>query len=189
MAPLSSRRNRLALVTLNSFFIMAVLSLGSVPAHAAIAYVSASHTVCTQASSGASTQTCTLAAPTTAGNDVVVGLAWESTGSTIGNVRGSAPASYFFLYGAVCNAGSECVATLVCHKCAAQTAVTTTMTDGTAFVTTVEEYSGVQALGITGTKTASSANPGLTLATGDANDWTVCATASLGAGVPTAGSG
>ena len=189
MAPLSSRRNRLALVTLNSFFIMAVLSLGSVPAHAAIAYVSASHTVCTQASSGISTQTCTLAAPTTAGNDVVVGLAWESTGSTIGNVRGSAPASYFFLYGAVCNAGSECVATLVCHKCAAQTAVTTTMTDGTAFVTTVEEYSGVQALGITGTKTASSTNPGLTLATGDANDWTVCATASLGAGVPTVGSG
>jgi hypothetical protein len=179
----------LALVTLNSFFIMAVLSLGSVPAHAAIAYVSASHTICPQASSGASTQTCTLAAPTTAGNDVVVGLAWESTGSTIGNVRGSVASSYFSLYAAVCNSGSECVATLVCHKCAAQTAVTTTMTDGTAFVTTVEEYSGVQALGITGTKTASSTNPGLTLATGDANDWTVCATASLGAGVPTAGSG
>jgi hypothetical protein len=63
------------------------------------------------------------------------------------------------------------------------------MSAGTAFVTTVEEYSGVQALGITGTKTASSANPGLTLTTGDANDWAVCATATLGAGVPAAGSG
>jgi hypothetical protein len=189
MATLSSRRIRLARVTLNSFFIMAVLSLGSLPAHAAVSWISASHTVCTQTSSGASTQTCTLAAPTTAGNDVVVGLAWESTGSTIGNVRGSVASSYFFLYAAVCNPGSECVATLVCHKCAAQTAVTTTMTDGTAFVTTVEEYSGVQALGITGTKTSSSANPGLTLATGDQNDWTVCATASLGSAVPMASSG
>jgi hypothetical protein len=189
MATLSSRRNRLALVTLISFFIVAVLSLGSLQAHAAVSWVSGSHTVCTQASSGVSTQTCTLSAPTTAGNDVIVGLAWESTGSTITNVRGSVVASYFFLYGAVCNQGSECVATLVCHKCAAQTAVTTAMTDGTAFVTTVDEYSGVQALGVTGTKTASSANPGLTLTTGDANDWTVCATASLGAGVPTAGSG
>jgi hypothetical protein len=189
MARLSSHWNRLVLVTLNSFFLLAVLSLGSIPAHAAISWVSASHTVCTQPSSGASSQTCTLAAPTTAGNDVVVGLAWESTGSDISNVRGSATASYFFLYSAVCNAGNECVATLVCHRCAAQTSVTTTMNDGTAFVTTVDEYSGVQALGITGTKTASSANPGLTLATAGANDWAVCATASLGSGTPTAATG
>ena len=189
MATLSTRRNRWARVTLNSFFIMAALSLGSLPAHAAISWVSASHTVCIQASSGVSNQTCTLAAPTTAGNDVVIGVAWENIGSRISNVRGSSAASYFSLYGAVCNEGSECVATLVCHNCAAQTAVTTTMDDGTAFVTTVEEYSGVQALGITGTKTASSGNPGLTLTTGDANDWAVCATASLGSGVPTGGSG
>lgn len=190
MATLSARsHHRLTLVVVMSFFIMALLSLGSVPAHAAISYVSASHAVCTQTSSGTSSQTCTLPASTTAGDDVVVGVAWENTGTTVSNVRGSGATSYFFLYGTVCNAGNDCVATLVCHKCAAQTAVTTTMSEGAAFVTTVEEYAGVQALGITGTKTGSSANPGLTLATGDASDWTVCATASLGSASPTAGSG
>ena len=190
MATLSGRRNRLALVTLNSFLIMAVLSLGSLPAHAAVSWVSASHSVCIQASSSTTSQTCTLPSSTTSGNDVVVGVAWQNTGSTIANVYGSGPTSYFSLYGAVCNAGSECVATLVCHKCTAQTSVTTTMSEGTVFVTTVEEYSGVQALGITGANTASSTTPGLTMTTGDANDWTVCATSSLGSdGVPSAGTG
>ena len=177
-----------ARVMVRGCFLVAVLSLGCVPAHAGVAWVSASHTICTQTASGTAAQTCTLKAVTTAGNDVVVGVAWENTSATIVNVAGSMPASYFFLYGATCNGSSECVATLVCHKCAAQTAVTTTMSEGTAFVTTVEEYSGAQALGITEAKTGSSTAPGLTMTTGDANDWTVCATASLG-GTPTGGSG
>ena len=155
-----------------------------------IQYVSPSHTVCTQTSSNTASQTCTLNAPTTAGDEVVVGLAWKNTSSSIGNVAGSAPSSYFFLYSQKCNGTSGCVATLVCHRCASQTAVTTTMTAGTAFVTTAEEYSGVQALGITGTATATSTTPGLTLATGDVNDWLVCSTVSPGsAGIPTAGIG
>jgi hypothetical protein len=171
------------------FFILAVLFLGSLPLHAAIAWVPASHAVCVQASSGTASQTCTLPASTTAGNDVVVGVAWQKTGSTITNVAGGAPRSYFFPYAAVCGT-SECVATLVCHKCAAQTSVTTTMSEGSVFVTTVEEYSGVEVLGVTGANTASSATPGLTMTTGDTNDRTVCATSSLGnSGIPTAGSG
>ncbi len=191
MATLSNCRNHsFAPVIAKSICIVALLLLGSLPAHAAIAWVPASHTICVQASSGATAQTCTLPASTTAGDDVVVGVAWQKTGATVANVYGSGPTAYFPLYGAVCNAASECVATLVCHNCAAQTAITTTMSADTVFVTTVEEYSGVAALGITGANTASSIAPGLTMNTGDANDWTVCATASLGsAGVPTAGMG
>ena len=64
------------------------------------------------------------------------------------------------------------------------------MSSGTVFVTTVEEYSGVQALGITGADKTSSPNPGLTMTTGDANDWIVCATSSLGSdGIPSPGTG
>ncbi|MGD0366505.1 MAG: hypothetical protein ABSA94_03545 [Acidobacteriaceae bacterium] len=186
----NGRNHRWARVMVKTFFVMALLSLASLPAHAAVAWVNPSHTVCAQASSSTASQTCTLGSSTTAGNDVIVGVAWQNTAATIANVAGSAPSSFFFLYGATCNGTSECVATLVCHKCAAQTAVTTTMSAGTAFVTTVEEYSGVQVLGITGANRASSTTPGLTMTTGDANDWTVCATASLGsAGIPTAAMG
>ncbi len=187
--PAPVRRNRRMRLTLHCFSIATLLIMGSLPAHAAISWVSASHTVCTQSSSGSTTQTCTLSAATTALDDIVVGVAWQDTSATILNVYGSGTTAYFPLYAAVCNSGSECVATLVCHHCAAQTAVTTTMSAATAFVTTVEEYSGVAALGITGSTTATSATPGLTMTTGDANDWTVCATASLGAGVPTPGTG
>jgi hypothetical protein len=175
---------------MKSLFIVFVFVLGSLHLHAAVAWVGASHAVCVQSSSSNTSQTCTLPASTTPGNDVVVGVAWQNNGSTIANVYGSGPTSYFPLYGTVCNAGGECVATLVCHKCTAQTSITTNMSSGTAFVTTVEEYSGVQALGITGANTSSSPTPGLTMTTGDANDWTVCATSSFGSdGIPSAGAG
>lgn len=191
MAALSGSLSlRLCLGRVKHLFLLAAFSLAALSAHATVSWVSASHAVCSQPSASTSAQTCTLPAATTAGNDIVVGVAWQNTGSTIAHVYGSGSTAYFPLYGAICNSGSECVATLVCHKCAAQTAVTTTMSAGTAFVTTVEEYSGVQALGITGANTGSSATPGLTMNTGDAGDWTVCATSSLGsAGVPSPGTG
>ncbi len=190
MATVSGRWNCFSRVPMKRLSVLAVvigvLILGSLSAHASVAWVSASHTVCTQTSSGTSSETCALPAATTAGNDIVVGVAWQNTGATINHVYGSGATSYFPLYATVCGSG-ECVATLVCHHCAAQTAVTTTMSEGTAFVATVEEYSGVQALGITGTNTSSSTAPGLTMTTGDANDWTVCTTASTG--TPTSGTG
>jgi len=191
MATLSNCRKRgLACAMVKCLSAAVFLFAGSLPSRAAIAWVSASHTACIQAVSTSSVQTCTLGASTIAGNDVVVGIAWQNTSSRIANVVGSVPTSYFFVYGAICNGTSECVATLVCHKCAAQTSVTPTMSAGTVFVTTVEEYSGVEALGITGAHTGSSTSPGLTLTTGDSGDWAVCATSSPGnAGVPTTGAG
>jgi hypothetical protein len=191
MTAFSGWRNRgMAPAMAKSLFIITVFLMGSLHSHAAVAWVSASHSVCAQTSSSVNVQSCPLAAATISGDDVVVGVAWQNNGSTIANVYGSGPTSYFSLYGAVCNSGAQCVATLVCHNCAAQSSVTTTMSSGTEFVTTVEEYSGVQALGITGANTSISATPGLAMTIGDANDFTVCATSSPGNdGVPSAGTG
>ena len=187
-----SRRKCLARIRVRRCFLLVVLLaiffVGGRSAEAAVAWVSASHAVCTQSSSGTSSQTCTLPAATTAGDDIVVGIAWQNTGASVSHVYGSGTTSYFPLYATVCGSG-ECAATVVCHRCTAQSAVTTTMSEGTAFVTTVEEYSGVAALGITGVNNASSTAPGLTMTTGDANDFAVCTTASTGSGVPGAGSG
>ncbi len=157
-----------------------LLFLAGSASHAAIRYVGESHTSCAQSSS-ATSQSCTLTAPTTAGDDIVVGVAWKDTSATVASVAGSSPSSWFALYASTCNESSECVATYICHQCVAQSAITTTMTSGTAFVTSVEEYSGVQRIGITGTQTGSSSTAGLSLSTPNADSWTVCATSSLGA--------
>ena len=74
---------------------------------------------------------------------------------------------------------------LVCHQCAAQTAVTTTMSEGTRVrdhCRRVLRRAGGRHNrsedGILGESRPHAST------TGDANDWTVCATASLGAGTP-----
>ena len=171
------------------FVIGALLVFAASPIHAAIHYVGASHASCAQTSSSTSL-TCTLAAITAPGDDIVVGVAWKDTSATVLSVAGSSPNSWFPLYASTCNGSSECVATYICHECVAQSAVTTKMSSGTAFVATVEEYSGVKAIGITGAQTDSSASAGLSLTTGRANNWTVCTISSLGeAGVPAPGSG
>ncbi len=155
---------------------------------AAIAFVSASHTICSQ-TSGSSGAACTLAAPTTAGNTVIAGLTWHTTSASINTVAGSATSSYFFPYAQVCGAGS-CSAILICRDCAALTSVTPNFTQSTLYNLTAEEYSGVAAIGITATATGTSAAPGVTITTGDPNDWLVAVTSSPGnSGVPSAGVG
>jgi hypothetical protein len=170
-------------------FVLALALLGSTPAWGAIAFVPASHTICSQTSASAGTA-CTLAGPTTAGNLVVAGLTWEATGDSINYVVGSAPGSYFFPYAQVCNGTGSCSAILICRDCSALTAVTPTFTGQTNYNLSVEEYSGVSAVGVTQAATGTSTTPGVTVTTGDANDWLVAVTSSPGsAGVPTAGTG
>jgi hypothetical protein len=155
---------------------------------AAIAFVSASQTICSQTSASAGTA-CTLAAPTTAGNTVIAGITWSNTSASIKTVVGNVGSSYFFPYAQVCGAGS-CSAILICRNCAALTAVTPNFTQSTLYNLSTEEYSGVAAIGITGTATGMSTAPGITITSGDPNDWLVAVTSSLGnAGIPAAGTG
>ena len=162
--------------------------LCSTPAWGAIASVSASQTICSQTSASAGTA-CTLAAPTTAGNTIIAGLTWSNTSASIKTVAGNVGSSYFFPYAQVCGAGS-CSAILICRNCAALTAVTPNFTQSTLYNLSTEEYSGVAAIGITGTATGMSTAPGITITSGDPNDWLVAVTSSLGnAGIPAAGTG
>ena len=169
------------LILLFSFFC-------STPAWGAIASVSASQTICSQTSASAGTA-CTLAAPTTAGNTVIAGITWSNASASIKTVVGNVGSSYFFPYAQVCGAGS-CSAILICRNCAALTAVTPNFTQSTLYNLSTEEYSGVAAIGITGTATGMSTAPGITITSGDPNDWLVAVTSSPGnAGIPAAGTG
>jgi hypothetical protein len=162
--------------------------LCSTPAWGAIASVSASQTICSQTSASAGTA-CTLAAPTTAGDTVIAGITWSNTSASIKTVVGNVGSSYFFPYAQVCGAGS-CSAILICRNCAALTAVTPNFTQSTLYNLSTEEYSGVAAIGITGTATGTSTAPGITITSGDPNDWLVAVTSSPGnAGIPAAGTG
>ena len=170
---------------INSVILVVVFGLLALPARAWIAHVSGSHATCVQSSGDATSQTCALPSPTTAGDDVIVGLAWKNAAATVAGVAGSTPGTWLLPYSTVCNPTSDCAAVFICHQCTAQSAITTTMSAGTPFVTTVDEYSGVQRIGATGTLTGTSSSPRLTLPAMTAGDWTVCATASLGnAGAP-----
>ena len=169
-------------------FVLVLALLCATPVWGAIAFVPASHTLCSQTSASAGTA-CNLIAPTTAGDLVVAGLTW-STRTSIDDVVGSAASSYFFPYAQVCNGSGSCSAILICHDCAALTAVTPHFTGSTNYNLSVEEYSGVAAIGITRTATGTSATPGITVTTGDPNDWLVAVTSSVGtSGVPAAGTG
>jgi hypothetical protein len=162
--------------------------LCSTPAWGAIAFVSASHTICSQ-TSGSSGSPCTLAAPTTAGNTIIAGLTWSNASASINKVVGSATSSYFFPYAQVCG-NESCSAVLICRDCAALTNVTPNFTQSTLYNLTAEEYSGVSAIGITKTATGTSTVPGINITTGDPNDWLVAVTSSPGnAGIPAAGAG
>ncbi len=155
---------------------------------APIGFVPASQTICSQ-TSGSSGTACTLAAPTTAGNTVIAGLTWSSTSASISTVVGSAASSYFFPYAQVCG-NSSCSAILICRNCATLTAVTPNFTQSTLYNLSAEEYSGVSVIGITKTATGTSTAPGITITTGDLNDWLVAVTSSSGsAGIPSAGTG
>ncbi len=163
--------------------------LCSAPAWASIAYVSASGSTCHVTTAGTGSA-CTLAAATTANNDVIVGLAWKTTTRSIKKVVGSATGSNFIIYAQQKNGSGSASAILVCRNCPALTTITPTFSGTTLYELDVAEYSGVSWLGITGTSTATSTHPGLTFTTGDANDWVVVETSSLGnAGIPTANTG
>jgi hypothetical protein len=154
-----------------------------------IAYVSASSTNCNQTNASFGTA-CQLTAPTTANNLVVVGLSWQNTYASISEVAGNVSGSYFIPYSEECNSGNVCAAVLLCVNCAAITNVTPTFSDSTVYELNVSEYSGVAWVGITNGDEESSTAPGLNYTTGDANDWVVTETASLGdAGIPAAGAG
>ena len=154
-----------------------------------ISNVSASATNCSQATDSVGV-VCTLAASTTAGNDVIVGLSWKTTTASINKVLGSDSGSFFVVYAQQRNGAGSASAVLVCRDCPALTSITPTFSDATKYELNVAEYSGVQWIGITGINSGTSTAPGLTFTTGDASDFIVVETSSLGnAGVITANTG
>ena len=159
----------------------------TVPAWGAIAFVPASHTICSQ--TGSSGAACTLPAPTAVGDMVIAGLTWTSNTDSINDVEGSAPSSFFFPYSQICNPAGTCSAILICRDCSALTTVTPHFAGQTSYNLSVEEYEGVTAIGVTQAITGTGTNPGVTVTTGDANDWIAAITSSAGAVAPTAGTG
>jgi hypothetical protein len=154
-----------------------------------IAYVSGSATTCVQTSSSTTSQTCTLAGATAAGNTVKVGLAWKTTTASISSV--TATGCNFFPYkNTTSNGTSESVAVWIGQNCPSISSVTVTLSAGSVWVTTVNEYSGVVAIGQVTSATGSSANPSVSITIQDSSDWVVMESASVGSdGVPTANTG
>jgi len=176
-------------IRLSSLLLLLFVLLHPRAAHASIAYVSASHTVCEQTSASTTSSTCTLGASTTTGNDVVVGLAWKTITSTISKIASSGNCT-FIPWANEVNGTNEYVAIYIAHSCAASTTVTVTMSAGTKWVVTIEEYSGVQNYGRVVTATGNTATPTVSVTTQDSNNYIVCASASLGnEGIPTSSTG
>src|ERR1039458_2727403 len=127
--------------------LLILLAALSLPAFGSISYVSTSHTVCPQATASAGVA-CTLGAATTAGNTVVVAVAIKTATRVMTNLVGSS-ASAFFMQTTpfTANAASNAIVQLVCFNCPALTTVTPTLSGTSVYALTVEEYSGVAALG------------------------------------------
>jgi hypothetical protein len=159
-------------------------------AQGAIAYVSASHTVCLQATASAGVA-CTLGAATTANNTVVVSISLKTSTRTLTNLVGSNAAAYFMQVTPVTpNGANEAIVMNICFNCPALTTVTPTLSGTSIYAISVEEYSGVSALGSWASATGTSTTPSVSITTIDSNNWIVAATSNLGnAGIPTAGTG
>ncbi|MFY9560031.1 MAG: hypothetical protein WAQ52_07345 [Terriglobales bacterium] len=127
---------------------------------------------------------------TTANNTVIIGLSWGPTTVSIKQLVGSDASSFFVTYAQKPDGTNTASALAICLNCAALTTVTPTFSGTTLYELNVAEYSGVVALGITGINAVTSAAPGLTFTTGDANDFVVVETSSLANnGIPTANTG
>ena len=175
-----------------------LLAILGLPAYASITFVQAqnsgnnSNCHATSASTGAA---CTVAA-TTAGNDVLVNVGWHTNTASLVKVVGSSANAVFTPY-AELKAGSgttgSATAWWVCRSCPSLTSVTPTFSATTKYEVTMVEYSGVTWMGITGSGNnggSASASPGLTMVTGDNNDFILCGVASVGtSGVPTSNTG
>jgi hypothetical protein len=154
-----------------------------------IAYVSGSATTCSQTSGSTVSQTCSLAAPTTAGDAVIVGVAWKTTSQTIAGVT-AAGCTFFPYQQTEANSTSEAVAIWVGLNCPAISAITVTLSGGSVFETAVNEYSGVASIGQLTKDTGTSATPSASIGTQDSDNWIVMESGSLGIdGLPTAGTG
>lgn len=139
--------------------LLVILGLMCSPAFGAIAYVSASHTVCLQATASAGAA-CTLTASTTAGNAVVVAMAIKTATRTLTNMVGSASTAFFIQATPVrFNGSNDAVVISICMNCAALTSVTPTLSGTSVYALAVEEYSGVGALGAWTSKTGTSTAP------------------------------
>ncbi len=164
-------------------------------AKATIAFVSASSTACVNSSSSTSSLTCTLAASTAANHTVIVAIAIRTQTSTVSTVADSGTSSYSQCSGCVINSGTttrEEVWTTAVNASKASTTVTVTLSAGSKFVMSVEEYSGVSTLGNTntlnngsGTSTICSA----TVTTQDNNNWAVAGCAAAGTATYSANAG
>jgi len=149
-----------------------------------IAFVSSTN--CSQNTESTGVACTLVGSSTTTNNDVIVGLSWKTPANSIEQVVGDAPGSPFVVYSQQRNDRESASAILVCRHCPSLTSVTPTFSGPTLYELNVAEYSGVTWIGITGLNTHTGTSPGLTFMTGDANDWIVVETSSLGnAGIPT----
>lgn len=140
-------------------------------------------------STAGTTQTDTLTSTSTAGNDVIVGLTLKNTASTVSSV--TATGAVFLPYvGETANGTNQFPTIWVCHKCAAISSITVTISASSVFQTQVEQYSGVTSYGQASFASGSSTAPAVTITTQDANNFIVAVLADLGnAGIPTSNTG
>lgn len=167
--------------------ILGLLLCASVTRAANPAFVQ-SDGVFTQATATTATQTDTLTHTSTAGNDLIVGIAWENTTRSMKTLTA---AGAIFLPFVGETPGTNSVASVwICHKCAAVSSIVVTLTGGSKFVTAVEEYSNVTSYGQATAAIGTSTHPTTVTTTQDANNIVVMVSGSLGSGgIPTAGTG
>jgi len=168
-------------------FVLCILCVSS---WASISYVSASHTLCAQATASTGVA-CTLGAATTAGNTVKVAISIKTATRVLNNLVGSSGSAFFMQVTPVVPNGSTIgVVVAICFNCPSLTTVTPTFSATTVYELDVKEYSGAAALGAWAQATGSSTTPSISLTTSDSNNWILADTANLGStGIPTAGTG
>src|SRR5437899_443964 len=109
---------------------------------------------------------------TTAGDDVIVVVAFGSTTPRVTSVRDSGGSIYTLIAAANKGTGAR-VEMWATHRAAASTAVTVNLSALAKNRVEVAEYSGVGTLGLTATKTGSGSSLSIALTTASANSWVV----------------
>lgn len=137
-----------------------------------------------QTSSTATSQTDTLAHTSAAGNDLVAFLSLQSVAANVIYVCGgtgctqTSHASFFYPYTGQPGDGTSSQI-WICHKCAATSAITVSVSAGTVWTTQIEEYSGVAAIGQVVSAIGSSIAIAASLSIQEANNIVVMSTSSL----------
>ena len=155
------------------FLQLAFLLLLVQPAWAAVAFVSASNAT-------ASAISVSILINTVDGEDVVVVASIRTVTSTVSSVTDNPGGSTYALRAVLNDGTNERVEIWSARNVVASTSVTIHLSATSKIVGTAARYTGVSALGVTGTNSGSSTTPTIAVTTQDNNNFIVAGFASQG---------